>query len=346
MCLARPAWAVDETFSYPDGPLDGQGTVGDWTGPWGPGTQSDPPGGTSPWQIASNQLVTDPIDATDPLFGFEDSDLQRDLTTPIAGSAVYMSYEVTPEDLGNIIDANAFTSGSAGLVVGMADTQADMGTNAPMVTMYDNFDGFGGVLVQFGISLGGVFSASNTAIFDWTPGQTYQVVGRLQFDVLGNQERWTVWINPTSESDTPGGAVTKDLGYDQIGGVRLYEFADKYENVGSSTVDDLRIGDTWASVTSPIGIPGDLNGDGFVGITDLNIVLGNWNQTVPPGDPLADPSGDGFVGIEDLNTVLGNWNAGTPPGGNANIPEPAALVLLTPGAVGVLAMRRRAMRPG
>ncbi len=60
-------------------------------------------------------------------------------------------------------------------------------------------------------------------------------------------------------------------------------------------------------------IPGDLNDDGFVGIEDINIVLGNWNQTVtPPGDLLqGDPSGDGYVGIEDLNVVLPNWNAGT-----------------------------------
>ncbi len=58
---------------------------------------------------------------------------------------------------------------------------------------------------------------------------------------------------------------------------------------------------------------GDLNGDGFVGVDDLNLVLGNWNQNIPPGDPRADPSGDGFVGVDDLNTVLGNWNKGTPP---------------------------------
>jgi hypothetical protein len=76
-------------------------------------------------------------------------------------------------------------------------------------------------------------------------------------------------------------------------------------------------------------VTGDLDSDGFVGIVDLNIVLGNWNQPVFPGDPLAgDPSGDGFVGIEDLNTVLGNWNAGTPPpgGGLATVPEPSAAV--------------------
>ncbi|MEZ6192239.1 MAG: hypothetical protein R3C45_13250 [Phycisphaerales bacterium] len=38
-------------------------------------------------------------------------------------------------------------------------------------------------------------------------------------------------------------------------------------------------------------LTGDLNGDGFVGIADLNIVLGAWNENVPPGNPLADPSG-------------------------------------------------------
>ncbi|MEZ6193478.1 MAG: hypothetical protein R3C45_19580, partial [Phycisphaerales bacterium] len=72
-----------------------------------------------------------------------------------------------------------------------------------------------------------------------------------------------------------------------------------------------------------IPITGDLNSDGFVGIDDLNIVLGNWNQNVTPGDWLAgDPSGDGFVGIADLNTVLGNWNAGTPPVAAASASSP------------------------
>jgi len=81
---------------------------------------------------------------------------------------------------------------------------------------------------------------------------------------------------------------------------------------------------------SPGGLVGDLNGDGFVGLDDLDIILGAWNQNVAAGDPLlGDPSGDGFVGLDDLDLVLNNWNAGIPPAGAASvIPEPASLALV------------------
>jgi hypothetical protein len=58
---------------------------------------------------------------------------------------------------------------------------------------------------------------------------------------------------------------------------------------------------------------GDLDGDSFVGISDLMIILRHWNQAVTPGDLLnGDASGDGTVGIDDVNVVLGNWNVGSP----------------------------------
>ena len=90
------------------------------------------------------------------------------------------------------------------------------------------------------------------------------------------------------------------------------------------------------------GLIGDLNGDGFVGIDDLNIVLAGWNGNVDAGVwGLGDPSGDGFVGIEDLNNVLGNWNAGTPPvEASDGVPEPASLLLLTAGGVACLHRHR------
>ena len=99
-----------------------------------------------------------------------------------------------------------------------------------------------------------------------------------------------------------------------------------------------------ARLTAPIA--GDLNDDGFVGIEDLDAVIGHWNQTVTPGDFLSgDPTGDGFVGIEDLNVVLANWNADTPPmvpGGEAlaTVPEPGSIGLIAVGGWALCQPRR------
>ena len=73
-------------------------------------------------------------------------------------------------------------------------------------------------------------------------------------------------------------------------------------------------------------LPGDQNGDGYVGLDDLDIVLGSWNSSVPPGDARADVNGDGYVGLDDLDIVLNNWNTGTPP--VQAVPEPATAGLI------------------
>ena len=113
-------------------------------------------------------------------------------------------------------------------------------------------------------------------------------------------------------------------------------------NLGGGLMFDVIYGLNDVTLEVVNSLTGDLDGDGFVGINDLNIVLSNWNQNVPPGNPLADPSGDGFVGIDDLNQVLGNWNAGTPPPpiGQTSIPEPGVLMIVCVGGMG-LAMRRK-----
>ncbi len=91
-------------------------------------------------------------------------------------------------------------------------------------------------------------------------------------------------------------------------------------------------------VTYVTSIPGDLDGDGFVGLSDLDLILNNWNMTIPDGDPAADPSGDDFVGLDDLDIVLNNWNAGTPP--TVAVPEPASMAMGLLGA-GLCVLRRR-----
>lgn len=83
---------------------------------------------------------------------------------------------------------------------------------------------------------------------------------------------------------------------------------------------------------------GDLNGDGFVGIADLDILLAHWGDAVAGYDASrGEVTGDGLVGQDDLQAVLDHWSNGTPP--EVNLPEPGTAAML---AVGVgMAMRRR-----
>ncbi len=55
--------------------------------------------------------------------------------------------------------------------------------------------------------------------------------------------------------------------------------------------------------------PGDLNGDGTVGIEDFLMLLGAWGPCAHPCLPscAADFDGDCVVGITDFLTLLGNW---------------------------------------
>ena len=108
-------------------------------------------------------------------------------------------------------------------------------------------------------------------------------------------------------------------------------------NAGTITyIDDVLLTDATLDA-----IDGDLNGDGFVGVDDLNIVLANWNLNVPPADPRSDPTGDNFIGVADLNTVLVNWNNGTPlPPGGVGVPEPGMLSLVGLGAIGLIRRKR------
>ena len=58
-----------------------------------------------------------------------------------------------------------------------------------------------------------------------------------------------------------------------------------------------------------VRIPGDADGDGFVGISDFLMVLGDWGQCAGPCPPScqSDFDGDCQVGIADLLILLGNW---------------------------------------
>jgi hypothetical protein len=53
-------------------------------------------------------------------------------------------------------------------------------------------------------------------------------------------------------------------------------------------------------------VPGDVNGDGFVNVTDLLAIMDVWGPC--EGCP-ADLNGDGVVDVTDLLEVVGNWDS-------------------------------------
>jgi hypothetical protein len=56
------------------------------------------------------------------------------------------------------------------------------------------------------------------------------------------------------------------------------------------------------------GPPGDLDGDGTVGFSDLLILLAAWGECpAPPADCPADLDASGDVGFSDLLILLSSW---------------------------------------
>jgi hypothetical protein len=150
--------------------------------------------------------------------------------------------------------------------------------------------------------------------------------------------------------DSGGGLFIEQGGQHYLAGVHsiVFDFDPAgtlgYGDIMGSTTIEQSLAWIIDAIT-PDPIVGDLDGDFFVGINDINIILSNWNLGVTPGDlTLGDPSGDGFVGILDLNIVLGNWNAGTPPSIGqllGAVPEPGMLTILTVAGLGLVLRRRR-----
>ena len=91
--------------------------------------------------------------------------------------------------------------------------------------------------------------------------------------------------------------------------------------------------------TLPAGPEGDLNGDGFVGAADLDLIRANWGSAVTPGDlSHGDANGDGVIDSADLDIVRETWGEGIPP---VEVPEPKGFSLGLGGLFAFLAARRK-----
>ena len=286
-------------------------------------------------------------------------EVDRDLSVGGLPTAVGGTGEVKVESGGSIVigdDMKIWNTGTVTLDGGsiIAQTiEAVPGSTFDVLSGELTVDNFIGSLTLSGGTL--------------SPGQSPGTTSVSQNFVIDNANS-TVLIELASNGNTPGSdfdKVSVQGNADLDGQLELVLISGYVPTLGDSfnVITANSITGSFTSVLQPLTMPngleftvnytsnlvqlvvdngtltGDLDGDGFVGIDDLNLVLGNWNQNIPPANPLADPSGDGFVGIDDLNEVLGNWNAGTPPP-SSSVPEPASAALLLIGSATLLCRAR------
>lgn len=136
----------------------------------------------------------------------------------------------------------------------------------------------------------------------------------LEYSVEDNSEGKPIWITaPCSTGDTIAEAAIRskstlywilDLKNTQPAKFRLYERAG--HKTSATYVDDFTLyytGEEGGPVDPPI--PGDVNGDGEISISDINaiidVLLGSSNLELIRR---ADVNGDGEVSISDINAVI------------------------------------------
>lgn len=190
-------------------------------------------------------------------------------------------------------------------------------------------------------------SSSDVAIFNLRFNDRGEIVGQEHLSISKNEWHevaieWDLGLSQAAVFIDDVQITTLPMLYNTATGVSYLRLRSPF--VHALDPDGWLVDWVDAEVTAipSIFLDGDLNGDGFVGITDLNIILSNWNQNTNPGDRAAgDLTGDGYVGISDLNRVLSGWNKGTPPVESlGNVPEPTSILLMGAGAVGWLRIRR------
>ncbi len=154
-------------------------------------------------------------------------------------------------------------------------------------------------VIGSGVGVGDFFGMSvdlsddgDTALIGTSRGEEAYVFTR-------NGSVWTEQAILTTPHDTlmrfgTAVALTGDGTGGLIGAIRTQ--VNGMEWVGSAHVFDL---------ATPC--PGDIDGDGMVGITDLLILLASWGPCADCDDCPADLDGNCTVGVSDLLILLSNW---------------------------------------
>jgi len=199
-----------------------------------------------------------------------------------------------------LVDGMVFRT--SGWVVNDAGTWVDQTFEGWKIEFFDNSAAIpGGAYINdtdvgFGLGLSSATAGASTTAWTQTSA-TFPINDLLvPFASLAGGEVRMVLIS----IDDNGNAVDASL---KVDGLTLEVFPDQ------ATADATPLPSNAPGGFDVVDLSGDINGDGFVGLDDLDIVLNTWNNGIPP-------------------------SAGTP-----SIPEPASLTLL--GLGGAAMLRRK-----
>lgn len=231
MGLSHATAVVYEPFDYSTGTFnDGTATTGDgFTGNWTCGSAGTVISGlTYPdLPVANNALSS------------TGARQFATLASPLSSGTKWVSflYKIGSGDPGATINGVYFPNGGTGLWFGFglspySATEGQLGLGSMNTT---------------GTSATGATTLELLGL--GTYGDTYLVVMKIEFDTSGNNDTVTVYLNPVANQETPGvAAAGTHSGFDvgTISAVGLNVVA------ATVTVDEIRVGDTYAEAISAV----------------------------------------------------------------------------------------------
>ena len=229
---SQGAVIVTEDFTYSDGALAGNnGGTGDWSSAWA---------GDGEVSSGQNNMVLSN-------FG------NREFSTSFTGSATDPLYF-------SALFTKTGTDTTYAQWIAISDNSSINSTAAKIGLAND----------EFSLRLHGAADESGD-FGSYTPGQTVQIVGKLEFNVDGTNERLQIWVDPTDEETalTVSAQITgQDLGWVTPTHAITGNFV---LDTDSGLIDNIRVGTSWADV-GPVAIP-ESSSTALLGLGGLALAL-------------------------------------------------------------------------
>ncbi len=197
-----------------------------------------------------------------------------------------------------------------------------------------------GNVQSFGWKGPGTFGGTATAVADGT----HLVVGKITWGEFGVTEDTLDLFLPDTDLVQGEAVSTATWDFDQLGTVNADDAFDTISFAGGHLdnavpeVDEIRFGASYKDVIGVItpGFEGDINGDNSANDLDLTLLLSDYDpEAVEDLDGLAPYSPD------ELAALLENFGRNDIGLGPVEVPEPASMVLLLLGVIGLAGLRRR-----